>query len=67
MTSIDSNDIGFILGVLASIGGLVVIVSYAYGQYKKGSNESRFDTINLFKEQVDALEKKVSGQEDEIY
>jgi len=42
------------------IGGVFAIITYAYGQFTKGKIESKFDTINLLKEQVDALEKALA-------
>lgn len=54
------------LQYILTIMGLVAIISYGYGQIRKGRNDSKLDTIKLFKEQVEALEDKVNRQDDEI-
>lgn len=49
-----------ILQYLIMLGGVFAIIAYGYGQFSKGKVEAKFDTINLLKEQVDALEKALA-------
>lgn len=54
------------LQVMLGIGGFVGGIAYAYGQWKDRRNGSRFDTVKLFKDQIDAMELKINTQQDDI-
>lgn len=51
--------------VLIILGSLAVI-SYAYGQWKQGRNQSSLDSSSIYKERIEALELKVKLQSADI-
>ncbi len=48
-----------LLQYLLSGVGFMAMIAYGYGQLRKGSNDSKFATIQLLKERVEALETKI--------
>lgn len=54
------------LQYIITAGVILAGLGYAYGQIRDRRNNSKFDTINLFKDQIDALEGKVVLQQGEI-
>lgn len=40
--------------------------AYGYGLYKDRKDNSKINTVKLFKDQVDAMELKIKGQSEEI-
>lgn len=54
------------LQYIITAGIILAGIAYAYGQIIDRRNNSKFDTINLFKDQIDALEGKLVLQDTEI-
>lgn len=48
-----------LLQYILSIMGLVAAISYGYGQFKKGKNESKLDTISILEKDVSILKDKI--------
>lgn len=44
---------------ILSMAGVIALISYGWGQWTKGKNESKLDTIMLLKEDVETLKGKV--------
>lgn len=51
-----------VLQFFLGLGALVVGLGYSWGQFKQSRNKSSLDTVNLLKEQIDAMEGKISNQ-----
>lgn len=54
------------LQIIIGLGVIVTGIGYTWGKFKEGKAGGKFDTVKLFKEQIDALEGKVNLQDTEM-
>ena len=55
-----------LLQYILSFIGLLAVISYGYGQVRRGRNDSRIDTINLLEKDVVILKDEVSKLSKEV-
>lgn len=55
----------FLQYILTGIG-LLAVISYGYGQWRQGRNQSELETSSIYKDRIEALELKVKTQSDDI-